>query len=206
MHCPYTPSQKECHRRYSFICQIMPFIGNKNTDIKPLICRNIPFVGVIGFTLVELIVTLTIAGILAAVAAPSMFGFVASNRLATQINELIADINLSRSEAIKRGTTSGICVTAVNGTACDAGGNWANGWLVYYVDPVTTTNVTIKTHEQLSGNNTLTAPADVLTFNKSGFLTSLQGDFILCDGKLHKSRVVNIKPTGRPSLTEATCS
>ena len=204
MHYSHTPTQEERPRHNPFVCLIMPFICYKNPRIKPLIGRNIPFVDIIGFTLIELIVTLTIAGILAAVAAPSMLGFVANNRLATQINELIADINLSRSEAIKRGTTTGICVTAVNGTACDAGGNWANGWLVYYVDPVTTANITIKTHEQLSGNNTLTAPADTLNFNKSGF-TSNTGDFTLCDAKLHKSRVVNIKPTGHPSLTPATC-
>jgi type IV fimbrial biogenesis protein FimT len=183
----------------------MPSVWSYRPVIVPSVGCKIPFVSNKGFTLVELIITLTIAGILAGLAAPSMFSFVASNRLASQINELIADTNFARSEAIKRVTNTGICATTVNGTACAVGGNWANGWLVYYVDPVTAANVTIKTHEPLSGNNTLTAPSDALVYNKSGFLTTATGNFTLCDSKLHKSRLLDVRVTGRPALTEGTC-
>ncbi len=193
------------------ICRLMPFIGLSNPIICPFIGYKIPLVWNKGFTLIELIVTLTIAGILMAVAAPSMVGFVSSNRLAGQINELIADINLARSEAIKRSVTTGICVTNVGGTNCVASGNWANGWLVYYVCPITDTtctagnNVAVKKHEALSANNTLTAPADALVYTKNGVLSSGTGDFTLCDPKYGKSRVLNLLPTGRPTLSEATC-
>jgi type IV fimbrial biogenesis protein FimT len=205
MHYNYPQAAHVLQKAHPFICHKTPSVWSYRPVIIPSIGCKQPFVGNRGFTLIELIITLTIVGILTGLAAPSMFGFVASNRLASQINELIADTNLARSEAIKRVTNTGICATAVNGSACAVGGNWANGWLVYYVDPVTAVNVTIKTHEPLSGNNTLTAPSDALIFNKSGFLTTATGNFQLCDSKLHKSRLVDVRVTGRPALTEGTC-
>lgn len=191
-----------------FICQSAPLVGSKNTVIHPLIVEKLPFVWNNGFNLIELIITLTIAGVLLAVAAPSMSSFVMNNRLASQVNELLADINLSRSEAIKRNTDTGICVTAVNGAACVAAGNWANGWLVYYVDPVTTAKVTIKVHEQLSGNSTLLlAPVgDTVAYSKNGLLNGAADvAFTLCNPKYGKSRVVTILTTGRPAISENTC-
>jgi type IV fimbrial biogenesis protein FimT len=203
----YRPLKSDFGRKklHPFICPFIPFIWICNPPVIPFVGNKQPLVGFKGFTLIELIITLTIAGILMAIAAPNMSGFVARSRLASQVNELIADMNLARNEAIKRSTTTGVCATAVNGAACAPGGNWANGWLVYYVDPATAASVTIKIHEQLSGNNTLTAPSDALIFSKSGFLTSATGSITLCDVKLHKSRLLEVKGTGRSALTEGNC-
>lgn len=196
-----------------FICQNMPSVCLNNPVIIPLVGRNIPFVGNRGFNLVELIVTLTVAGVLMAVAAPALQTFVSSNRLTSQINDLIADINLTRNEAIKRNTTTGVCVTDVGGTSCAASGNWANGWLVYYVcqagDPSGCTagnNVVVKIHEALTGNNTLTAPGDQIVYSKSGIISSGAGQFTLTDPKANKTRIVCIAATGRPSLSQVNCA
>lgn len=195
-----------------FVCRNMPFVCSSNPSIIPIVGRNIPLVCNRGFNLVELIVTLTIAGILMAVAAPALQTFVSSNRLASQINDLIGDINLSRNEAIKRNATTGVCVTAVGGSSCVTSGNWANGWLVYYVcqagDPSGCTagnSVVIKLHEALTGNNTLTAPGDQIVFGKSGIISSGAGQFTLTDPKANKTRIVCIAATGRPSLSQVNC-
>ena len=196
---------------FPFICRLVPFVGKKNSAIRPFVSLNMPFIRNSGLTMVELIIVLTIAGVLAALAAPGMQRIVASNRLTTQVNDLLADLNFTRSEAIKRNTTTGICVTASGGTTCAAGGNWANGWLVYFVCPTTDpscaagTNVTVKMHETLSGSNTLTGPADAVIYSKSGFLSSGTGSFTLCDPALGKRRVVTLAATGRPILSEGTC-
>lgn len=131
-----------------------------------------------------------------------MFSFLGSNRLSSQVNELMADITLYRSEAIKRNTTTGICAST-SGTGCTSGGNWASGWIVYYVDPATSANTLIKVHEALGGNNTLsatktdtgsgtTSSADQMAYSKSGILPTVTGtytySFTLCDSHLHKSR------------------
>ncbi|MCR4346809.1 MAG: GspH/FimT family pseudopilin [Sulfuricaulis sp.] len=205
MHNRYLKLGKASQNETPSVCRLMPFIGIKNPVVSPLVGQKLPFICNRGFTLVELIIVLTIAGVLMALAAPGMQNFVASNRLTAQVNDLLGDINIARSEAIKRNTSAGICVTAVGGSTCTVAGNWANGWLVYYVDPDTAASVAIKIHEKFSGNNTLTAPTDALVFNKSGFLTTAAGDFTLCDSKLGKSRLVQVIITGRPALTEGTC-
>ena len=201
----YRVPKSSCNRQKvrPFICPFMPFIGLIDPVVIPSVGSNRPFVDIRGFTLIELIVTLAVAAILMFIAAPSMFNFLANSRLTSQVNELITDINLSRSEAIKRNAAAGICVST-SGTACLTGGNWANGWLVYYVND-TGTNVVIKTHEPLAGNNTLTAPADSVVYAKSGFVSSGAGQFTLCDPKRHASRVVTVNSTGRPTISEGTC-
>lgn len=78
-----------------------------------------------GFTLIELIVTITIAGILAAVAIPSFISTINSNRLTTYANELIASLNLARSEAIKR---SQQVTVRRNSATSDV---WEGGWDVF---------------------------------------------------------------------------
>ena len=81
-----------------------------------------------GFTLVELIVTMAIAAIILTQAVPSFSTMISNNRLTTQTNDLVADINLARSEAIKRGLRVILCRTAnPNAVAATCGGT-ANTW------------------------------------------------------------------------------
>lgn len=81
-----------------------------------------------GFTLVELMVTVAIVAILAAIAYPSFESTMRSNRVATATNELQASISLVRSEAIRNPNGAALC-TSQAGTACD--GEWSDGWLVW---------------------------------------------------------------------------
>lgn len=57
-----------------------------------------------GLTLVELMVTLAVLAILAAVGVPSMQDMIRTNQVASQSNELISLLAFARSEAIRRGT------------------------------------------------------------------------------------------------------
>jgi type IV fimbrial biogenesis protein FimT len=59
-----------------------------------------------GFTLVEVMITVAIMAILAAAAAPSIRDLVQRNRISAYSNELISVLALTRSEAIRRGTTA----------------------------------------------------------------------------------------------------
>ncbi|WMJ68603.1 Tfp pilus assembly protein FimT/FimU [Stenotrophomonas sp. 24(2023)] len=81
-----------------------------------------------GFTLVELMVTLVVLGILAAVAFPSFRGMIRANRVTTSSNEIIALVNLARSEAIRNNRGGGICASK-DGQGCN--GSWSDGLLAW---------------------------------------------------------------------------
>lgn len=192
-----------------FICRLTPFVCRYITAISPFIGNYRPFVCNKGFTLVELIVALTIAAILMAIAAPGLQKFVSSNRLTSQVNDLMADINLARSEAIKRAETTGVCVTASGGSSCVTSGNWANGWLVYFNN--SGTKVPLKFHEPLTGKNTLTSPGSVdeIIFSRSGLLSSPSSgtrQFTLTDPNTSGKRIICLSVTGRPALSGVDCT
>ena len=85
-----------------------------------------------GFTLVELMVTIAIVAILAAIAFPSFRASFRSNRLATTTNELVASLALVRSEATRSALGSGICASS-DGVDCT--GTWDDGWLIWVDRP-----------------------------------------------------------------------
>lgn len=84
-----------------------------------------------GFSLTELVVTLTVAGILAAIAVPSFRGMIVRSKLTTQANELLVAVNIARSEAIKGNRNVLLCrATSATATDCASGtGNWTD-WIV----------------------------------------------------------------------------
>jgi len=84
-----------------------------------------------GFTLLELMVTVAILAIGAAIAAPSYSAMLKSNRTKSVASELLAALSLARSEAARRGQPVSICKSS-DGSSC-AGSNtqWDSGWIVF---------------------------------------------------------------------------
>lgn len=70
----------------------------------------------IGFTLIELLVTLSISGILLAIAVPSYTNTITSNRLSTTANAYVASLNQARIEAVRRNTSTQFCGATANGS------------------------------------------------------------------------------------------
>lgn len=76
-----------------------------------------------GFSLVELMITLGIAAIIMSMAVPTFKTFIDKQRLLTTASEFYSAVNMTRAEAIKRG--SRVNMVATDGT------NWTSGWTVF---------------------------------------------------------------------------
>jgi len=129
-----------------------------------------------GFTLVELLITIGIAGVLAVLAVPSFSSFINSTRQSSVSMQLVSDLNHARSEAIKRNNRVLVCVRNSAGTDCATGTNWQAGWLVCIdadsdntCDATSTANPNpLDVRPTLNSNLTLTGSAAVIRFNPDG--------------------------------------
>jgi len=83
-----------------------------------------------GFTLLELIVTVAIVGILFSVGMPSLKTLMQGNQLIAATNELISAIHVARSEAIKLNKRVSICASS-DGSSCSDDSDWSKGWIVF---------------------------------------------------------------------------
>lgn len=81
-----------------------------------------------GVTLVELLVALSVLGILLSVGVPSFNQFITVSRLNSYVNAMHANLALVRSEAIKRNGRVAICKSS-DGTNCANSGGWDQGWI-----------------------------------------------------------------------------
>jgi type IV fimbrial biogenesis protein FimT len=84
-----------------------------------------------GFTAVEMMVVCTIVGILLAVGVPSYKYVTTANRVASEVNGLLGDLQFARAEAIKQGLNISVCATSDGATCLTTGNAWQTGWLVF---------------------------------------------------------------------------
>jgi type IV fimbrial biogenesis protein FimT len=162
-----------------------------------------------GFTLIELMVTLVVASILLGVMAPSFVDLIKNSRLTAQINELSAALNLSRSEAIKRGAVVTIC-SSNDQSSCS--GSWQDGWIVFEDtdgnDSVNGNDTLILVHGSLSESTTLNyTGGNKIEHEASGFSNSgYAGTFRLCDDRgqsFVKGLVINFSGRIRAASTDS---
>ena len=143
--------------------------------------------------MVELLVTFSIAAILATVAVPSFSGLIASQRAKTAASELFASFLAARSDAIMRNA---------NVTVSPLAGGWNQGWQI--LDP---NNKVLESHGALT--NVAIPQTGVVTFRPSGrVLTGSTSMFVITttSGSSTNHQCISLNLSGRPYMTAAqTC-
>ena len=133
-----------------------------------------------GFTMLELVVVISIVAILMVIGVPSFRYVTTANRVAAEVNGLIGDLQYARAEAIKEGQTVVACVSA-NGTTCSNSNAWQNGWIVCS-DPLNdgacdAGQPIFRVQNPFTSTDTFTASGNTgaVTFNREGFAIGLPG-------------------------------
>lgn len=86
------------------------------------------------FTLIELLITVTVLGVLMAIALPNLRDFVVSNRLSSQVNGFVGLLNYARSEAIVRNQSVLVCAKRAADNECSTADSWADLEVQVFVD------------------------------------------------------------------------
>jgi type IV fimbrial biogenesis protein FimT len=87
-----------------------------------------------GFTLVELMMTVFVAGIVLGVGIPTFSQFISTNQMAAAVNDINSALHLARTEAVKRRANVTVCPsTDWNSVApsCANAGSFEDGWIVF---------------------------------------------------------------------------
>ena len=83
-----------------------------------------------GFSLYEVLLTLTLIAVLASIAIPSFAGIAARQRIAVEIDALFHAVHLARKESIMRRQVVSIC-PSVDGNVCGRRDDWQTGWIMF---------------------------------------------------------------------------
>lgn len=170
-----------------------------------------------GFTLVELLVTMAIAAVLAMVAVPSMAAMYRSIKLSSATNVFVSGLHLARSEAIKRNGRVVLCKSN-NRETCAMEGGWEQGWIVFHdlnnsgsrelSEPIIRREQPLAGSLRMTGNLTV---ARYVSFAPTGGTRLLSGGFqagtvTLClqSAERGEGRQIILNAVGRPRVHKPT--
>ena len=83
-----------------------------------------------GYSLFELLLTLTLASTVLGLALPALGGLIADKRLRVEADALFHAVHVARKASITRRRVVSICPSS-DGTSCDSRAGWSRGWIMY---------------------------------------------------------------------------
>ena len=144
-----------------------------------------------GFSLIELIVTLSITAILFGIAIPSFKDFIEKSKINSAAFQLRTTLSLARQTSISHGKDTYIC-ELVEDKQCNTdrpfGANWSNGWLVFEDlnnnADLDKDDLIVNIHKNTSGIGVIFNQQGRLRFRPDGSARS--AGFYVCTEKLAK--------------------
>jgi type IV fimbrial biogenesis protein FimT len=164
-----------------------------------------------GFTLLELLSTLTIASLVVTMGVPSFRTVLESQRMTGATNEMVMALNLAKSEAIKRVAYVSVCKSSDMLSCGNGGVSWNDGWIVFA--NATTANlgiidgndVVLRVYPAIHDSIDVTASGTVdgfVSFRPSGTMgtaaANFNGTLTVCDRRGDPgARGILLEPSGR---------
>jgi len=166
-----------------------------------------------GFTMIELVSVMLIVSILAAVGLPSFNYVTSSNRVSTEVNALVGDLQYARSEAVREGSWVTVCASA-DGATCSGTANWQTGWIIFSDlnnnHTFATGDTLLRVKQAFTGSDTFSADNSFSyqTYNREGVAptgVSPQVTVTLHDATSNAqwTRCVQISPLGQVAIVRA---
>lgn len=162
-----------------------------------------------GYTLLELMITIAILGIVLALAVPSMIDFVRNQRLTSGVNDIVLALNSARLGALTRQLPVSVC-PSTDGTVC--GGTWTDGAIVFHDDngngTVDAGDEVRQFFNQFDDSMAIALP-DFLIYMPDGtprteasFTFPIQSDVTVTNAPQYNIRRITIAATGRVQATK----
>ena len=154
-----------------------------------------------GFTLIELIITITIFGILLAIAIPNLTSLVRNQRIKAATGDVYATLIFARSEAIKRNADVSVC------QASGLPDGWAGGWSIQSTD---CSGTILKQQDAVKGMSIQKPDGSALgdlIFQRDGRLTATSRTVIVVKSSEDSTtiaRCVTVDVSGRPNIKADT--
>jgi type IV fimbrial biogenesis protein FimT len=154
-----------------------------------------------GFTAVELMVTLTLVGILLALAAPGLRQLTLNQGVKSAAFDMMSALQYARSEAIKRPSET---VTLKAGASSD--GAWSTGWRILDGAGDKIQSWTVASNVTVADTNG--TPLTQVTFGKDGHLTVTPKLQVSSTSTVAGvgPRCVKVDLMGRPYASMGACS
>lgn len=159
-----------------------------------------------GFTLVELMVVLAVAGIIVTYLVPSFRAFINNSSLSTNMHTMISSFNYARSEAVARGNQVVVC-SSDNQASCS--GSWSDGWIIFEDidrDNVMDDGELLRALPPLTGKTIFDNGMTRVSFRSNGFSDTNTQALVVCDSRGYDkyARALLVEPSGQVHATLAS--
>jgi prepilin-type N-terminal cleavage/methylation domain-containing protein len=166
---------------------------NNNNQLPPLKSNN----KVLGFSLIEVLVAIFIAGIALTIAVPNLSTFTIRMRVDNEVYQIQRLLMTTRNAAINSGAQAILCPLAADNT-CANNNNWSGRIGVFTDDQL------IKEREAIKQGDVLQFAFNQVTYAPSGQLAFINGgNFSYCpQGRPNFARAIILSLSGRTFLSQ----
>jgi len=151
-----------------------------------------------GFTIIELMIGIAVAGVLLAIAVPAFNSLQERNALRSTAADFITAVNTARIQAINLRTS--VTLKPISGN------DWGAGWMIEYPASVLTED---DQEFRPTGSSKIVSESSLnkIEFRSNGLSNAGEAKFSLCDNRSgEEGRAITVSPFGKVTNEVKSCS